>query len=685
MVRRLCLLCCFLFPLAAAGQADVDWELFLAAFFEEYASEETAADERDALRERLERLREAPLNLNACSREALLQLPFLEPAQADSILGYRERKKRFFSLGELLFVTNLGHWERRCLSLFAYCGSPETERPTLARLLTAGRWNAETRLDAPLYRRAGNKNYSVEELLDNPNRKYLGNGLKNSVKLRYSYGKRLSFGVTAEKDAGEPFGSYGARPYDFWSFHVRCRLFSERVELWAGDYRATLGQGLLLGTPSFASKLSAVTTRRLPRAALREHLSTDETNFLRGAAVAATFGKWRWLSFVSFRKRDAIINNDTVTSFKTDGLHRTQREIERRRNLGILTAGTHVGRLGEGWNVGASGFFFLFDHTVFPVLRDYSRHYFRGRRGGGFSFDYAVKRGKWNAYGEWALDQGFRLAATNTLSCDLSSRFTLTVQERSFSPRFASPFGNTLQEGSRAANEHALLLGGTVRPARKWRVAAYADLFLFPQATFRASQRSRGVEGFLQAEFSPTRRWTWTGQYRMKAKQEDISGYGDYLEYVATHRLRLRCSRETRRAAVHLTADGSLVARQTGKRSTGFMFSLRSSLQASKRAALAVFASLFFTDDYASRLYAYEPQLRGGGGFPAFAYHGCRLVATGTWKFPCGLALGGRYAVTKYFNRSVISSGTQQIDASAQNDLAVVVSFRLDGGKKRSH
>jgi hypothetical protein len=86
------------------------------------------------------------------------------------------------------------------------------------------------------------------------------------------------------------------------------------------------------------------------------------------------------------------------------------------------------------------------------------------------------------------------------------------------------------------------------------------------------------------------------------------------------------------------------------------------------------FAGWFHTDDYDSRLYQYEPSVPYDFSFPAFYGHGIRysLMARadlGRWSF------SAKIGTTNYFDRAVISSGYQQIDASSQTDL--LFQFRL--------
>lgn len=145
-----------LFLLSAALRSQTrelytDWDTFLSEFLDsETASGDDDDTALDALCQRLELLAAAPLDLNAATREDLLGLPFLNETQADSLLRYRERRGRFVTLGELMFVTGLDARTRRWLSLFVRL-LPETVPPApLRQRLFGGRHRLETRLDIPL-------------------------------------------------------------------------------------------------------------------------------------------------------------------------------------------------------------------------------------------------------------------------------------------------------------------------------------------------------------------------------------------------------------------------------------------------------------------------------------------------------------------------------------------------------
>lgn len=685
IAHHLLALAWLLLPLRAGGQGIpalreqfMTWEDFV----EEYIGgtqddEETGERQTESLR-MLEERYAAPLNLNTARREELLELPFLSEAQADSILAYRERKKSFASMGELLFVSNLGHADRRRLSLFTFAGDtlPATPVP-IWRHFTDGRHELETRLDVPLYRRAGNKPYSREELLAEPNRVYFGNGLTHTLRYRYRRRQDVAYGLTLQKDAGEPFGRNGNYPYDYASLYIYYRALSGKLEMLLGDYNLRMGQGLLFGHDFFGGKQALVEVPPRTRTSIRKHTSTEENDFFRGGAATLRMGCWAVTLFASARRLDGTLRGDTLTAFKTDGLHRTARELERRHAIGCYTAGGHVGMEHERWRIGAGGFYTAYTKTVWPSPRTYNRHYLRGDKAAGFSLDYMWRSHRWLVQGEAAFDRLLHMATTHTVRLVCSDRLAWTLQGRLFSPRFVAPFGDAVQENSRTANEYGLLLGLKAAPFRRVEATAYADCFYFPHARFRASRPSRGMECFVQLRYVPHRP-LWAGlQYRFKTKQQDIAGYAGLMEYSQTHRLRLHAAYASSRTAVHLSADATAAVRQTAATTYGWMLSARVRQSLGKRFSASAFGGVFFTDDYASRIYSYEPQLRYAAGFPVFAYHGMRLVCVCDWEIAGGLHLAARYGLLRYFNRDHIGEGTQLITSSAKSDLSVQLRWHI--------
>lgn len=674
----------FCIHLCAAAQVDIGnretyitWDDFMA----EYTGDEEAGIDDETI-DLLERIHSSPININTASRQQLLSLPFISAEQADSLLSYRNKKRMFRSLGELMFFKNLDYNDRRYLSLFVYAGDTlrNGQKLSLSHFLD-GKHEVETRLDIPLYRRAGYKTYSKEELVDNPNKIYLGNALSNVVRYRYNYGRRLTYGLTLQKDAGEPFANRNSYPYSYSSAYFHYRPLSGEYAIWIGDYDLGLSEGLLFSNSFYMGKTQIGESFGKSGLRIRPHTSTDEWRFFRGAAFSYYMKNWNFSAFASYRNIGGTIKNDTITSLKTDGLYRTLSEINRKNNTSTFLGGAYSSYPGGNWQVGVGGYFSSFSHTVWSSPRAYNRYYFRGRTAAGLSADYLIDLRKWKIQGEMALDKGLHYAMVHKLKYVARSWLNLFLQTRAFSPRFVSIWGKTLQANSRVQNEYGALVGGKANVWSNCELLAYVDFFRLPKASYRAYAPSQGMETFLQATKGLRRGWSLMARYSMKTREQNISGHSGFLEYVSTHKLRFSASSSTDRLSLSAALDATIATKQTAKAEFGGMVSMRAKAKISERLDLHAFYSLFLTDGYSSRLYAYEPQLLYAGSFPSFYDRGTRVVLQARWEIIDGLFLAGRYGFLKYFNRQSISSGLQKIDSSMKNDLSLQLIWRFGGRK----
>lgn len=355
-----------IYPVDKVGAQHYSWEEFVEKIsVDEYED----GEDLSPLLEELAALHEHPFNLNTATKEDLEQLPFLDGEEIEEILAYVYRYGPMQSLGELMLIEELDYQTRQFLTLFVYVENPveEKEKLRLKTLLKEGRHEVTIRLDVPLYKRDGYKIPEDEVLLKNPNKVYLGNSLYHNIRYTYQYRNRLFWGFTAEKDAGEPFGSYGNKAYDAYSFHFLLKDCGKLKALALGDYRLGFGEGLVVNS-DFSLGKSTLFNMGDTRPAIKKFSSTSETSFFRGIAAAFRFGRVDMSAFYSYLPTDATLRKDgTISSLKTDGLHRTLLELSKKHNVTEQSAGTDV-----TWNTG----YFSLGATVF--YQHFSRSFSKG-------------------------------------------------------------------------------------------------------------------------------------------------------------------------------------------------------------------------------------------------------------------------------------------------------------------
>ena len=84
---------------------------------------------------------------------------------------------------------------------------------------------------------------------------------------------------------------------------------------------------------------------------------------------------------------------------------------------------------------------------------------------------------------------------------------------------------------------------------------------------------------------------------------------------------------------------------------------------------LNVGGGYFHTMGYDSRLYVYERGPLYSFSFPAYYGEGLRLHLLAQVSIGRSLSLTAKLGYTRYFDRSTIGSGLQQIDGPSQTDL----------------
>lgn len=675
----LILLLLLLAPTLRAQTADtLTWEDFRAEYFEADEDDEEAYN--DEMENFLEELSEARIDVNKAPRETLLLLPFLTEAQADSIVAYRERKGGVWSLGELMYVNGLDLRTRRYLALFLTIGKAETAVPPLRQQLFGGSHDVCTRVDVPLYRRAGYQEKTRVTSEEQTGRAYAGSPVANVVRYRYRYGNGVRYGLTLEKDAGETFAKDKNYPYDYMSGYVQYEPPKGRWRVLLGDYNLSWGQGLAASSALWTNRTSLLDAPLRAADVFRPHTSTEENRFFRGAAGMVSLGRFRLAAFASLRALDANMEGDTVRTLQTTGYHRTQSEREKKDKVREWMAGGRLDWSRRNLSLGISGFFTHYEKLLFPKLTAYNRYYLRGKTAAVVSADWRYAARRWSLAGEAAADKDFHLSLTQTLTFTPQDEISFTLQHRHLSPRFVSPYGRTQQLGVRACNEHGVFFGLRYDGVRRLEMRGYFDYARLPEPVYGASQASNRLEAMAQLTWTPKRRFSMALRYKMRSLQRDVTGYDGIIQYVVTHRLRLRADwtpDAQSRLSLHGQLDATFRATQTTNMEKGFGASLRMAWKPCKALTTGLSGSLFFTDSYGAAVYAYEPRFVYSYSMPALFDHGCRCVALVTWRLPARLELAARCGMTHYFNRSTIGSGNDKIAAPTKTDLSLQLRWQF--------
>ena len=227
-------------------------------------------------------------------------------------------------------------------------------------------------------------------------------------------------------------------------------------------------------------------------------------------------------------------------------------------------------------------------------------------------------------------------------------------------------------------------MGWTSKAIKNIEIETYVDAMYFPWWKQGVSESSSGYEGMVQALYSTNRKWNLLARYRIKTKQKDFTYHrknGDFttLEYNTNHNLKLQLNLNlTPSLTLRTSATGTLVTFGNNPNEKGFAGeNIRwQSLRTKCRIDRGI--TYFNTDTYNARVYHYEPTLLYSFGSTSYYYEGIRTTLLASIPIvKQSLFLNAKFSMTKYFDRDVIGSGLEMIDANHREDLQVQARWKF--------
>ena len=631
-------------------------------------------------------LAEHPFDLNTADAEMFRRLPFLSDLQIEEIIGYRQRYGNMQTVYEIKNIAAMDWATIELLLPFVYVGEQEIRRRPVspANLLRYGANELMVRYGRTVQEKQGYKPQPDSILERYPNRQYLGEPFYHSVRYSYMLDERIQAGLIAEKDAGEPFLNSRHKGYDYYSAHVFLRNMGLLKSLTIGDYKATFGQGLVMShdfAPGRNAYLSQVERRNN---GFRRHYSTNEVDFFRGAASTLRWKNIELSLFYSYRRLDATVDSLHITAFKTDGLHRLTSDMGKKQNVPTHTYGGNIRYATPQIVVGvtAISYHFAKNLVVEPEPRPYNLFYFRGSQNTTVSVDYQFKNRQIKLFGETAMSGNGAWATLNVLQWVPASYISGLILYRSYARDFQSFYGNAFSQGSTVQNEQGFYLGIQLTPVAHWKISGYADFFRFPWLKYGIDAPSSGMEYMAQVEYAKTDKISMYLRYRYRQKESNrmpenlpeasvLPEEQSRIRYQLVYRIFDGLSSRT-------SIDYSLFSEEQGRKSRGWMVSESLGWKAPKIPLQAdLYFAYFNTDDYFSRISAYEKNLLYVFNSPMFYDNGVRLSTVVRYFLTQKLSVSTKIGWTHYFDRETIGSGLETIEGRYRTDIDLMVHWKF--------
>lgn len=615
----------------------LDWDSFIERLFVDTETDSSWSN----LYDELCALHEHPININSTTTEELVQLPFLTSQQIEELEAYIYLYGPMKTLGELNLIKGLDYDTRQILHFFLYCGDSEKEKnkfPSLNKLLKYGKNELVVRTDDPFM-----------NLPDN----YLGSSFYHSLRYKYKYAEKIEAGLVAEKDIGE-------KGLDSYAFYAGIHGLGKIKHLIIGNYRLGFAQGLVLNTNFNLGKTSLINAYGSYGKGLKVHSSTSEYNYFQGLASTIQLGKWELSTFYSYKYIDTTLKNDSISSLKEDGYHRTELEVSKKGNILSQLVGGNLSYSNPHFHIGFTTVYSIFNKPFLRNTAAYKLYYPVGNSFWNSSIDYSYKNSQLSFSGECAFSAQGGYAIINTLNLRLFENVQLSFLHRYYDKRYNSIYGSAFSEGGNVKNEHGLYVGLTAPLSHQLKASAYVDVFFFPYLKYEVSQKkTNGIDIFTELNYQKSDIFSVNVRYRNKSKQGDFTSNDGKKGIAYTMNQKAKIQLNYGKAT---SLQGKSVLNYTqineGNKSTSSGYSFSQSFQYNLvfiPLRFSVNGLYFHTRDYSSRVFCYEQNVLYAYSIPSYYGEGYRFSIVLKYTFNSKMNIQCKYGYTHYLDREGLS------------------------------
>jgi len=630
-----------------------------------------------------------PINLNQTSFDELTKLHILTDVQAVAIMQYSRHYGKILSVYELTAIEELDLDVIKLILPFVRIGEGKYEKTKWKNVFKYGKHDIFLRYQRGLETKEGYIQKPDSILAIYPNKQYLGSPDKIYTRYRYTYKDKISWGVTGEKDAGEQFfKGTQSKGFDFYSAHLMVKDLGLVKKVVIGDFQANFGQGLTMWSGFNMGKSADVLNVKRYARGLKQYTSVNESNFMRGGGVMLQKNKFDVTLFGSHKKIDANINlTDTlfggtdfgISSFQVTGFHRTVGEIEDKHVVNETVFGGATHYTNENLKIGLVGVYTQYDKPLSPSSQTYTQYKFNGTSNYSIGANYLYFKHKTSFFGEVTTSQNKSYAILNGLTWHADPKLDLVILHRLIDKKNQSLYSAAF--GGASANENGLYFGVKAKISKQLNISAYYDQFTHNWLKWLTDGPSNGREALVQIDYKINYNSSLYIRFKNKITQrdtkEDVIGIDNQV-FLSKTNLRLHYTqRISRQITLKSRIEGVRFIYDDVK-SNGLLL-YQDIVYKFKKVPLKLSAryAIFDTDNYDTRLYAYENDLLYLFSIPSYYYKGNRAYVMLKYDIGRNIDLWVRWGMFSYVNETEISSGLEQIQGSKKSDIKIQLKIRL--------
>jgi hypothetical protein len=633
----------------------------------------------------IEKIQGYPYNLNTVTAEQLGNIPYISSFLANKILEYRKTNIKFRSKNELMNIEGI---DKELYNLLKYYFAVKNSDSDIV-INSSGIYVKE-------------KNYKRNRVLNNfeftfksrfsqdlqpsigfLNNNYAGSRPKIYNQLNAYYEKNeisLEGNITIVKDPGE------ISLADFISGYLALYEYKHINTAIIGDYVLNFGQGLSMHSAYYISKsLLAVNSVRQRDDGPSGYYSGKSIQFFRGAAVQMNYNNLYFDIFISHHYLDANIDttSDNATSFYYSGFHRTYSELNKKNTVLEKLIGGRVHFDNELIKIGTAFWTSDFSRNFIPdsLIQLFK---FSGKTANVFSLDYNIFYKNLNIFGELARSQNNALAGISSVQINFTDIADVIFSYRNYSRDFISIHSFGFGKGVSTQNETGFYSGIKIKPINGLYINAYYDFYKFPYRTYFYPVPFSGREFVIYASWKPEPDLLFEFNLKNDSKDNTQSiilvddtqpnttdnkiqtniGFG--FTYTIKEDLKIKSKLEF--------IDAGKTSRLS---STGWLFFSDFGKKFFRKLILNARIIFFDADDYNSRLYEYEDDIKGFFSNVSLYNSGMRWYVLASYIYDDNVRFWGKYSETRYNYINSIGYGNDLIEENLTNRLNLGVEIKF--------
>jgi hypothetical protein len=679
MKRRLYITLFFIgmLPFSSFSQKEVDQ--VIADILREYIENFNADLDYSDMEQILINYHNKPVSLNTANQKELSNLLFLSDKQVNDILAYRKKFKGFRTIYELSAIPSIDSLALHRLKYFTTTDeNPVSQKLSPIQVLTKGTNKLNLKYQQVLEKEKGYKTDTVENY-------YQGNPSYLMLRFDHKLSDKVSYGFIAEKDPGEElFKGSENSGFDFYSGHFYLANQKWVKQLVIGDYHANFGQGLAFYSGMSFGKSANGTGLFRYSPGLRPSLSTNESNFLRGIGITNEYKNLRLTTFLSHRQIDGRgVYSDSMnfeenffTSITSDGYHRTESELAKKKNLTETLGGMHLSAGFSKLDIGFTAVTGKFSMPLKPPDDLYKLYAFEGSDFLTLGSDYSFTIRNFHLYGEFGFD-GKKLAGITGLNININSRISTSILYRNYPKEYKAIYANAFRENAATQNEQGLYVALNIIPAKNWSLNLYLDNYHFPWLIYNTDAPSKGVDFLSELAYRPNSKVAVTGRFRYKMQEDNISENSTVLNYISSSerynfKIGMTC---------YLTPVISTVTRidfnyyeylQNAYEGLMAYQDIKLSL-INHKLKIAMRYAFINSPEYETRFYTFESNMPYTFNVTSFYDQCLRYYLMAEYNMKKYLSFWLKFSQTEYLNKTSIGSGLSEIDGNTKTEVKLMV------------